>query len=477
MRGAFLIAFASSNAVMAINFLGSMWLSRILTPAQIGVFSVAYVITGLLRTLREMGLGTYIVQEPELTDARMRTAFGVSLIVSAAGGLVVLALAIPAAQFYREPGIQTVLVVLGLNFFLVPFGATSMSLMRRNMRFMEIGLIETASALISTIVAVWLAHLGHGYMSLAWSSLVGTLVSVVGVIFFRPSHVPWKPALVEWRRILKVCGYLSGSSLVNYISYSASDLILGRMMTMSAVGYFNRAFGTAGVFSSVIARAMQQVGLPFFAKLHRENEDLRPAFVHATTLVGGLAIPFFAVLMVSAGNVIHLLFGPQWVRSIPLLQILCIASAVEALTYLTNQILSAKGQVQTQWRIDVLGLFVKFGLVIPAALYSLETVALAFVASSVIMNWVRFLALRQFIGIVARDLVTVLAKAAPITVCASTGPALIVFWWDSPRSEVINLMLIAMTAALGWFVAVAAGRHPIRAELVRAWANIRAPKS
>jgi hypothetical protein len=38
IRSAFLIAFASSNAVMAITFVNSMILARLLTPAEIGVF-------------------------------------------------------------------------------------------------------------------------------------------------------------------------------------------------------------------------------------------------------------------------------------------------------------------------------------------------------------------------------------------------------------------------------------------------------
>lgn len=458
---------------MLINFVCSMFLARLLTPAQIGVYSVAYVITGLLRTLREMGLGTYIVQETELTEARMRSAFGVSLVVSGIGGLLVMALAVPAAHFYREPGITSVLLVIGFNFFLVPFGATSMSLMRRNMRFKEIGLIETASALIGSFVAVLLAQRGMGYMSLAWSSMVGTLVSVIGVVFYRPANLPWAPALSEWRHIMKFCSYLSGSSLVSYISYSASDLVLGRLMNMSAVAYFNRAFGTASIFSSVIARAIQQVGLPFFAQLNRKGSELRPGFVSSTTMVAGLSLPFFCVLSVSAAPLINLLFGDQWHSSVPLLRILCIAFAIDSLSYLSGQILGATGNVKFQWRIDVFGVFARFGLVIPAALVGLEAVAWSFVVTSLLMSMSKFFALNRVIQLSAIDCWRFVGPALPLAAISAAAPLAVTLWAGPGMNDMLELSAIALLATSSWFAGIFAFKHPIANEVRNALALIR----
>lgn len=465
IRSAFLIAFASSNAVMAITFVNSMILARLLTPAEIGVFSVAYVITGLLRTLREMGLGSYIVQETELTELRLRSAFGVSLLVSSCGGLLVMALAEPAAQFYREPGLSPVLLLLGLNFFLVPFGATSMSLMRRQLRFKALALIDTSSTLLAAITAVVLASLGFSFMSLAWASLVGTLTSVLGVVLCRPANLPWAPALREWRRIWGFCSYLSVSSLLNFISYSAADLVLGRLMSMSAVAYFNRAFGTAGLFSQVMARAIQQVSLPYFAEQNRRGEDLRPAFVQATTLLGGVALPFFAVLAISADPVIRTLFGQQWLSAIPILQVLCLAAACDSLNYLSNQVFTAKGQVRTQMQIDSWGLLIKFGLVIPAALHSLAAVAWAFVLSSVLMTVLRQRALYTIIAVRWTDLARVLGGALLPTLGAALGPALLVVLVPASHAAVLELVALGCAATLGWLASLYLGRHPLRAEL------------
>ena len=68
---------------MVVNFVGSVCIARLLTPHEIGLFSVSYVFAGLLRTLREMGIPTYIVQEPELTRDRISSAFGLSLVLAA----------------------------------------------------------------------------------------------------------------------------------------------------------------------------------------------------------------------------------------------------------------------------------------------------------------------------------------------------------------------------------------------------------
>ena len=66
---------------MIVQFVSVMVIARLLTPEEIGIFSISLAVIALAQTLREFGLGAYVVQEREL-DRPIRSAFGVALVLA-----------------------------------------------------------------------------------------------------------------------------------------------------------------------------------------------------------------------------------------------------------------------------------------------------------------------------------------------------------------------------------------------------------
>ncbi|MEE8332516.1 MAG: oligosaccharide flippase family protein, partial [Alphaproteobacteria bacterium] len=111
IRRSLALSFAQKYATMAINIATVMILARLLTPAEIGIFSVGIAMVGLAHTLRDFGVGNYLIQEKELTPDRVRTAFGVTLVIAWIMAGVLIALSGPMAGFYSEPGVRQVMLV------------------------------------------------------------------------------------------------------------------------------------------------------------------------------------------------------------------------------------------------------------------------------------------------------------------------------------------------------------------------------
>ena len=138
VRKSLLTSFAEKYTVAAIEVPTSLVIARLLTPEEIGVFSVAAVLVSLAHMLRDFGVGQYIIQEKELTPDRFRTAFGFTLLFAwAIAGLLIL-ISLPVAMYYHEPGIRDVIIVLALNFFLLPFSSVVLASLRREMNFTAI---------------------------------------------------------------------------------------------------------------------------------------------------------------------------------------------------------------------------------------------------------------------------------------------------------------------------------------------------
>lgn len=462
IRNGFLISLASSNLSMLINFGASIFLARLLTPHEIGIFSVAYVFAGLLRTIREMGLGSYIVQEKELTAERFRTAFGISIVIAALTAAILAALADPAGDFYREPGITQALYVIAASFLLVPFGATTLSYLRREMRFVDIAVIETVSTIVQNASAVTMAWLGFGFMSLAWSSLIGILASILMVLFYRPKSMPWRPSLLEWRRVLGFSSFVSGSSMVSYINNGASDLVLGRMLNVSSVALFNRANSLSEMIGPMILKAVNAVSLPYFAEKGRGGESLLPSFLRSSTLLSVVSLPVYLVMMITADPLIRVLYGSQWLDSIIVLQWLCLAAMLRMPLALSSHLLTAVGAVRQLFALDIKSLLVKIVLVVGGALHSLESVAIAYCIATAVTSLLRFNTLNRYIDFKFVHLLHVVKNTIVPMLCSVLGPLVIMVTQDH---SYVLLVCSGFTAILGWLVGTCLFNNPMGSEL------------
>ena len=123
IRKSVALSVTSAYSTLIIYTISVMLISRILTPKEIGIYSVCAVIVGIAAVIRNSGIGEYLIQERELNLDYIRTGFGVWLIVSWLFALVLWLSRGWFAEFYAEPAMETVLLVLLISFVLVPFGA------------------------------------------------------------------------------------------------------------------------------------------------------------------------------------------------------------------------------------------------------------------------------------------------------------------------------------------------------------------
>ena len=123
-----------------------MVIARVLTPAEIGVYSVTIVLLMFVSTVRDMGAGQYLVQEKELTTERIRAVWAVQLGLGLGlAGLVIL-VSYPVSVFYGEPRMQNIMLVVALNYAINPFGSLTYAWLMREMRFESVALMRFSAS-------------------------------------------------------------------------------------------------------------------------------------------------------------------------------------------------------------------------------------------------------------------------------------------------------------------------------------------
>ena len=462
---------AQQYGCAAIAFVSIVILARLLTPSEVGIYSVSAAVIGIAHMVRDFGIGRYLIQEPDLTTDRFRSAFGVGIAIS---WMIAVALYLGRgyiAEFYGDHRLREVTSVLAFNFFLIPIGSPILWMMAREMKFGQLFFVNISTQIVQSATSITLAVLGFSYMSMAWGSVAGVVVTAGLASLLDSRHVLLRPSFKAWRRVLGFGTWASAQSLVSELGNSAADLVLGRTLGFDAVALFSRAQGLIATIHRDIIKAAIIVAFPALAKRHREGADLHEPYERGTAYLFALTWPVIALLAIIAHPLIAFLFGPNWKAAAPLLQILCASAWLWPVPTLANQTLLALGHIKLIFKIETVGQTLRvialvigsfFGLAAVAALQAVPTLT-----GPVMWLW----AAETVIGTKARTLLRPALQGIGVTLFSAAGPLAV----SLPAGQVSKFMILALSGTLwaaGWIIGIFVVRHPIREEVLRVWASL-----
>ncbi len=476
VRPALRLSFAAEYTTQAMGFVSVMILARLLTPEEIGIFSLALSVVLVAQEFRSFGVGQFIIQEAELTENKIRTATGILFLASWFLAALLAGASSLVADFYEEPGLRAVLLVLACNFVVMPFNGATDAYLQRQMQFDKLYRVKVGSTFVYTMAVLGLAFVGFGYMSMAWAALLGTITSVLALNWYRPAYVPFVPGFRELRRIWSFGAFATGAGILGQIGRVSPEVIIGRALSMADVGYFSRAFGLVRIFEQAVLAAIRPVMLPHFSAKRREGEEgAAAAYLQCVSLVTCVAWPFFGFVALMAYPVVRILYGDQWDAAVPVAQALCLGGILQALFAFSTQALTAGGGIRQVLLMNAIVVAFRIAVIVLCVRYGLVWVALAVTASSLIQFVVSSFLIRRVIGL---DMWSPLRASAPslaVTVYALLAPVGVTFTMEiGPGSYWIPFIIAAVGTGGGWFLGIFVVRHEVREEVMKLWGKVRA---
>jgi O-antigen/teichoic acid export membrane protein len=468
------ISLAGQYVELLINIMAVMVLARILTPADIGAYTVAAFLMAVLNIFRDFGVVQYVIQERQLTTDRIRSAMGVTIMLAFAVAAILLVSSRPIAHFYGDPQIEKILWAMSASFAISPLGSFPGAIFRREMQFKKIFFTRIVSTLCHVSVAISFAMNGFGALSLALANFAGILAIGIASNMVRPKDMPWLPKFSNIRNILSFGGIASLGNALNIAGTNSPDLFVGKMLDMTAVGYLSRASGLVQLFNKFFADAILPLILPYFALLRREGGDLQEYYLSSVAYVTAIAWPFFATMMLLALPILRILYGPQWDASVPLVESLCIAGAVSAVSIFAGQVMVANGRVRSSTYAQLIIQPFRISVVFLACHYGLEYVAIAIVVSEVLSLVIVSWYLGKTISIGPLLLARACGKSAIVTLCCAIVPLVVkVYWTGYSLRPGLPVFVAVLGGAIGWISGMLLTRHPLTAHLISAFHSAR----
>ncbi|MCX7803999.1 MAG: lipopolysaccharide biosynthesis protein [Planctomycetota bacterium] len=327
-------------------------LARILTPRDYGLIGMVGTLTAFLQVFSDMGLSWAAIQRKDLTKAQMDNLFWIN---SAAGGLLWIASAAAGpllAWFYGEPELSAVTVATGASFLLGGLAVQPMALLKRQMRFRELAMAETAGTAAGAAAGIALALLGFSYWALVWQGIAGQLVRAAAMfVAARYKPGPFRTGQGTWS-LLTFGGTLALGGLFSYISGNLDFLLLGKVWGPEELGYYSRAWFLMFLPGIITMPGVSDVMRSALCSVQDDQPRFEQAYRKAVRMVAFVAMPVSAGFFATASEAVRVIYGPRWEPAVPVLRWLIAANFLGPIAATFSWIYLAKGKTKPVLKIS-----------------------------------------------------------------------------------------------------------------------------
>jgi O-antigen/teichoic acid export membrane protein len=474
LRRSLVINFLSSSGGTLLQFIVSVVLARILSPSEIGVYSMTIVFVSLAHVFRDFGVTSYLQREHDLTPAKIRSATGVVFSTS----WIIAALLFCASgwlgRWFAEPGIVPVMRVLALGFVFIPFGAITSALLARNFEATKQAYVTAAGTISYCVSCVVLAKLGFGSMSLAWANLINILACALAYIPLRPKNVPWMPSFSHWKSVAHFGMGSLLSSCVGALNNAIPDIMLGKLGSARQVGLFSRANSTVTIFTYIAGSTVSYGAVSYLAQAHHRGDPLSPILLRATVLLTGVGWTALALTAMLGQDIVLALYGPTWLDGVPAILPLSIAAAVGMMFHYIPMAVTAIGRPYLGAVPILVTLLARIAF--GALLFdgSLRNFAWALCLATIVTAPVIAVQQQRHLGFGSVAMLRAMLPSAAV----ATGTAATALFLDlilpSHLAPLVRLLAMAPVLAMAWYGLLRLTHHELVGEIHRLGAPIKA---
>lgn len=342
-KGFVLIGAAQAYKIL-IGFASNVILIRILAPSDFGLIAMVAACLALINLIQDLGLNQASIQRQQISQRQVSALFWVSVAFSAALALVFAASAPAITWFFREERVNSLVLAFSVLVLITGFQSQHIALLNRNLRFTALAAIEVAVATTTAVVGVALAWLTESYWALFAASAASTVVRLLAAWFSSGWRPGWPSFDGEFKEIFLFGSGISGFNIVNYFSRNADNLLIGRTYGSEQLGYYDRAYRLLLFPLHQIQGPLGRVMLPILSRLQTEPERYKKAYSECVSAMMLVTQPGLLFLIVFAGEVFMILFGPRWQPAVPIFQWLGVAGLHQIMTTTLGWLFVSQGR-------------------------------------------------------------------------------------------------------------------------------------
>ena len=330
------------------QFVTTLILARILTPADYGIVALAGTVVGVLDTMSDLQVGGSIVRAAAIDNALLDTAFTITLGRGLLTGLILVVVAHPIAVAFRDIRLAPVLYALACASVINGVHNPYFSLYERNLQFKQESWRAAFAAVAGSAVGITAAFVLRSY----WALVAGTIARALISMVMSYVQTPGRPSLSlkRFKEIFSFGGWLTLIGLIDYANSRVDYALIGRGLNNATLGAYHIGQQITLMSTGDVVGPLSRAIFPAFSMFVNDEERLRSSYRRAQTVIMGLALPIGIGTSVLGRELILVLVGSRWALAEPVVQWLAPLVALQTLAVSTDSLAFALGKTGILFR-------------------------------------------------------------------------------------------------------------------------------
>lgn len=360
---------------------------RLLTPDDYGTYAILSIFVGFFSVLANMGISQAVIYLDTPSDRMLSSIFMLNLGVGLVLYGFLLLLAGPAATFFENDAIASLLRIIGILFVIGAFNVVQEALLQKKLNFKVVVLRDLTSQAVGASVGIGMALAGYGVQSLVGAALAGALSKTI--LLWTVSG--WRPlfwfSMSDIRLIWAYCFNLTGFSFINYFARNADNFLIGKFLGSGALGVYSVAYNLMLYPLTNVSGVIMRVLFPALSTIKSDPVRFKQSYLKVIRYIALISFPMMLGLLVVADTFVAVAFGTRWADLAPLLQVLALVGMVQSIVTTVGVVYTALGSTALMLKIGTVNAVVAvlsfvvglpFGVIGVAAAYALANLVMLF---------------------------------------------------------------------------------------------------
>lgn len=320
-------------------------LARILSTDDFGVVALANSFINFSSLFTQIGLGPALIQHKNPSRRHVSTSLFTNTFIGLFFLFLIVIIREPISVFFESDILKEILPILSLVFVISALGNSSMSLLQREMNFKYLFFAENIAHLVGMSFGIILAFLGLGVWSIIYATILYQVIQTILMIWKVKVSFLHGWSYSDFKELFHFGAGLTLIRVNNYMTNSGVNLLLGKFLSLSALGIFERSYRIMMIPGKMLGDVIDKVMFPAMSRKQDQNEALVSMYSRNISMSLFLTLPLSIWLWANTEFIIWILLGDKWLEAIPVLQIMFLAIPFRVTIRLTDSLVRAKGLV------------------------------------------------------------------------------------------------------------------------------------
>lgn len=440
--------FGGTLLQQGIIFIISIFLARLLTPAEFGLVGMAMAFIAICQVFIDIGFTSALIQRQDNTNLTFSSIFYLNIFLGLLLTLGFYATAPLIGNFYGKPEITKLIKWLSLLFILNSFDLVQIAIFKKKLDFRTLTVRTFVATLVGGAAGIIAAFSGAGAYSLIIQKL---FTSVLGSIMLWTTS-EWKPDLrFSFKEVRKLTGYSTYVFLDNTLNsvFDQLDLLMvGKVFNPSVLGYYSRATTLKTQVTAYSSSSLTAVFFPVLSSMQDNDKEFARLYFKVISVIAFTSYALTGVLCVLGKDVILLLFGQKWLPSVPIFQVLILMACNPPINSMMKNAYYSKGKSKENFQIGLVRKALRVVPLIIMVYFGLFAFTIAFVIINYMITVLNVYFLNRFTGLSYREhFKKIFEGFLPMSVAIAT------FFYLEPNSTLLRM--VYAIGFLGFYLAYA----------------------